>query len=78
MELGDGVKRIDSLGGFFFVDKKDGTLLSAAMLQDGGIDSDGDDDIKWVEVTAPESQEVLDTINIEFGTSYVMSMFAGR
>ena len=77
MELGDGVERINSLGSFFFVNKQDGTLLSAAVLQNGDIDR-GDDGIKWVEVTAPESQEALDTINVDFNTNYRMSEFAGR
>lgn len=47
-------------------------LQAAAINQsDGSLD-------EWVDVSAPESQDFLDKVNINFKTSFVMSDFAGR
>ncbi len=55
-----------------FVRVIDGALFASAMLADGTKDADE------CEVTAPESQEFLDEVNAEFGTSYKFEEFAGR
>ena len=55
----------------------DGTLMSVAMLRDGSFET-WDEELDWVEVTAPESQKFLDDINKAFKTKFKMDNFAGR
>lgn len=56
-------------------------LLTVPMLKDGSPELEFFNDIltlNAIEITAPESQEFLDYINIIFRTTFKMSDFAGR
>lgn len=63
----------------------DGTLFDCAMPADvketgGEVAVNGwlADEDNWGEVSAPGSQEFLDAVNREFGTSFRMDQFPGR
>lgn len=62
---------MSDLGAFFAV--TDGVLFSMPMMANGTPDIEG-----LGEVTAPQSQELLDTLNAFFDTDFKMENFAGR
>ena len=66
---------MEKYGAAFMVDN--GTLMSVAMLRDGGFET-WDGDLDWGEVTAPQDQKFLDAINKAFKTKFKMDDFAGR
>ena len=66
---------MEKYGAAFMVDN--GTLMSVAMLRDGGFET-WDGDLDWGEVTAPQDQKFLDDINKKFKTKFKMDDFAGR
>lgn len=55
---------------------EDGTLWTSAMEADGSFDPAGF--VNGTEVTAPEDQEFLDSMNLFFGTHFKFEQFAGR
>ena len=67
---------LESVGSYFQV--TDGVLEYSPMDDTGMPDWDMDGSISWYEVTAPESQEMIDGINRVFGTNYKLAEFAGR
>lgn len=72
----DGWVAFPEWGSFNKIDE-DGTLLDVSMNHDGSMDMDRGEP-NACEVTAPESQDFLDTINEYFGTNYRYERFAGR
>jgi hypothetical protein len=66
---------MEKYGAAYMVDN--GTLMSVAMLRDGGFET-FDGDLDWGEVTAPEDQKFLDDINKKFKTKFKLDDFAGR
>lgn len=62
--------RFPEFGAFFTIEK--GTLLCAPMLTDGTAEP------SICEVTNPEGDKFLETINAYFGTSYTEKDFEGR
>jgi hypothetical protein len=56
-----------------FVVVRDGVILTCPMMADGSHASEG-----WGDMTAPESQEFLDEINLGFGTDFRFDQFSGR
>ena len=69
------IAKMDDYGAYVTVEG--GTLLSAAMREDGSPEMDSGS-IAWSEVSAPESQDFLDAVNGLFGTDFKMDQFAGR
>jgi len=71
---------IEEYGTFFYIDttQEHPILMSAPMDEQGKPDWDMNGEINWSEVTAPESQEMLDRINRIFNTKFKMDEFAGR
>jgi hypothetical protein len=66
---------MEKYGAAFMV--ANGTLMSVAMLRDGGFET-WDGDLDWGEVTAPQDQKFLDDVNKAFKTKFKMDDFAGR
>lgn len=62
---------LDAFGCYVWLE--DGALLAC---EKGEFETSGDE--YAVEVSAPESQAFLDAVNVNLGTSFVMSEFAGR
>jgi hypothetical protein len=71
---------IEEVGSYFMVDTTEATptLMYSPMDEQGRPDWDMSGEIIWTEVTSPESQEMLAEINRVFGTTFIMSQFAGR
>lgn len=75
MELTKGIA-LEKFGCYVWVD--DGALLYCPMTPNGLPDTDENGIWNWGEVTAPQSQEFLDEVNVCFATAFKMDGFPGR
>jgi len=66
------IEKLENFGCYVLVDE---SVLCAAPILDP---PSKDTPVSWGEVTAPQSQEFLDTVNSLFGTNFKMTDFAGR